>query len=613
MSDEDCKEISSSIPSSILKNENENEKAREIRALKRQIRELEGQIRELKLGQVSQLKSTDNANHSTYCEDDVPFHFEQSMDILQIESLKKERRNDLFFRGYIRRDIHLKYADCDIAVIDMCKVYYDDSDHTEFEEHIQQTSIDAMDDIDALCNSPQFDLANPVHVERLRAKTEGHFHMEKDVYAWDQRDLKWSFLSYEINSDEMTNLRYVGYKHQVERFTRFLFQQIRRKGVLNVRQFLFLIQCDDLQKYKSFGARMMISVCHGGKTRLQLAQFVEGNHVTKLCTGWCNMLHAELDGITDKELKGNVSEFKGFERIDIASRRIFNNNGTKIAYMSRSFIENAIMWVQMDHLFYYSRWTLKFAQIDGRYIAFERKETILVIFNLGITTKRTHKIVYAVIRSANAKHTKIESFECIALMTAKQIQNALNITISELPSKPQERYHRYLRSHNLYPGDIYIYDEALKCSNFKALKIIKPRTEQTQDKRLPRLIITPRWILRRICAEFEKDGYNKELSGNRFVVHVKHPIFIISWCGKQGRESYFIDVLLPIEIKRGRYIGISFRQGKPKEILFDWFDIQNKAMLFDPTLKSFNRNQCIQHTYRAVYRDIVIDLQSDWR
>eukprot|EP01083_Nonionella_stella_P136018 413740_1 len=598
MSDEDCKEISSSIPSSILKNENENEKAREIRALKRQIRELEGQIRELKLGQVSQLKSTDNANHSTYCEDDVPFHFEQSMDILQIESLKKERRNDLFFRGYIRRDIHLKYADCDIAVIDMCKVYYDDSDHTEFEEHIQQTSIDAMDDIDALCNSPQFDLANPVHVERLRAKTEGHFHMEKDVYAWDQRDLKWSFLSYEINSDEMTNLRYVGYKHQVERFTRFLFQQIRRKGVLNVRQFLFLIQCDDLQKYKSFGARMMISVCHGGKTRLPLAQFVKGNHVTKLCTGWCNMLHAELNGIIDKK---NVSEFEGSARIGVVSASWIGVR-TCTFEASRTFTENAIMWVQLKPFFYYLRWTFKLAKIDDCCITFERNGTILGLFNVGIATKCTHKALYAVIRISNANPTKLRC-ECIALMTAQHISDlSLPLGISDLPD-PQQRYIAYLRSHNLYPDDIYIYDEDLTCGSVRQLRIVRPHTPQTRDKSQRRKIITPAKIVNQIHAEFRKDGYIKEWSrsGKRFVVYVLSPVFIISYCMKGG-ESYFIDVLLPVEIENGQHIAVTFRKGSPQEILYDWCDIRNKAMLFDPSLKSFHHNKmdCCANQYRDV-------------
>eukprot|EP01083_Nonionella_stella_P188202 693177_1 len=80
--------------------------------------------------------------------------------------------------------------------------------------------------------------ADNVNNQPSNCSDDAPFHVEQSmdirqiepINSLKMALLKWSFLSYAIYSDQIANLRYVEYKHQVERFTRFLFRQMRRNG-----------------------------------------------------------------------------------------------------------------------------------------------------------------------------------------------------------------------------------------------------------------------------------------------------------------------------------------------------------------------------------------------
>jgi len=206
-------------------------------------------------------------------------------------------------------------------------------------------------------------------------------------------------------------------------------------------------------------------------------------------------------------------------------------------------------------LFHYLRWRIKMQQIDGLYKIYKNGVGFeLILFNVNLVNNDGERLFIVGIRNDKILRKHETSWKMIGCMTPKQIQNQWDIDDLPIIQKLQNNYDKH---------------QMMRFNPNKFMNLRQIKTPQRKQKKAN--------------GEYEincNELHELAMHG----INNNHSLIPVISFNKYQTE-YFVNCMLPIQLKDNNWIGLIFRNNEIKSIGIDCDDIKNKAKLYDITFE----------------------------
>lgn len=248
-----------------------------------------------------------------------------------------------------------------------------------------------------------------------------------------------------------------------------------------------------------------------------------------------------------------------FERSDLDYR----NTEKSMIYIPEEMTMNMMEFVDKyfnstKELFHYLRWRIKMQQINELYKVFKNGFGFeIILFNLNLLNNDGENLYIVGIKNDKKLRKHDTSWKMIGCMTAKRIQNELNIDDLPTIQIPQNVDHDRTKMKEFGP-DKFMNLPTMKTAQMKQKAKSKCKYNEYQIS----------------CYRLHKLAMNG-------ITNYQQLVPFISFNNHQ--TQYCVDLMLPIQLNDNNWIGLIFRNNKMISLCTDCEDIKNKFKLYDIT------------------------------